>query len=143
MSYNVMCSAVRFGTAPTWEAAREALADHMETEFRSWSCIGADQRAILATKVAAIREASEPAPGRLYEVGDQWHGISAHAGIGPGDLAILHDYGNGHRDWTIDVKCKVLAGAEPGQVRIQVTGDSLQLARWEIRKVPASFIRRR
>lgn len=140
--YYVMYASVRMAQAATFDAARAELVRLMRERMLDSSALRNSER---YRRQLTEAEALTMDPRGSCAVVSEWDWISdGAAGVAAGDMATVHEYSNGCRDqWTVDVKCKILAVLPPGQVRVRITGESSQFDRGADLVMPASFIRTR
>jgi hypothetical protein len=142
---SILYGFVRVDQAETWPAAKAALRKHILAAYHE---APVTEGSVANRDEQLARAAGQPGNGLLMTSGPRaWVNTMrcAHEGthgLTAGDLCLLRNYSNGHRDWTINVKAKILA-IGPTFAHIRITGESCQMRRYETRSVPLSFLRPR
>jgi hypothetical protein len=140
---SVVYGHVRVGTAVSWADARELLAAHVDELYGR---IPGDFARQSQERVAGRAALAPVVDGWLW-VSDvrktQHYAREGRHGLAAGDLAIVHEFTNGSRNWwTVDVKAKIVSVGTVGVV-VRITGESCQFDRYSTVTVPLSFIRPR
>lgn len=142
---SIMYGFVRVDQAETWPAAKTALRKHILAVYGE-APVTSGSTAHRDAQLVAV--AGKPVNGLLMTSSTgAWANTTRYAqegmhGVSAGDLCYVRDHSNGRRDWTINVKAKIL-DVGPVFARVRITGESYQFERGATLTIPLSFLRPR
>jgi hypothetical protein len=146
--------AVRVGTVTTWDEACANLRKQISGTYRPNGAMSWLNATAIAREAHELAQVDAPVNGMICTAGSWTWGDSIRAaqegerGLTAGDLAILHDYPNGHYGWwSVNVLVKILSvgtyGGRP-TVTVRITDRSAsQFDAGQVITVSATAIRRR